>query len=337
MDFFLHNASSIFDLRPTDQVYVGNIPYVVKRLARGGMGFVLLLAQNTEISLDRFSAFGLRLAVKTVLPDVADEEGIRLFRRELTVWAGFRHPNIVSLLSILDSEDAGWIAAMDWCQGSLRDIMDNLNLIPLKEATDILGDILSGLDYAYKTDHVVHLDLKPENILYDADVTRMMRKGTPELDSIRKSRFLVSDWGLASIKQIELNKIAGLPLSSETAANTFNNMGTILYMAPERFKRGTTSTLASDMFSLGMIYVEMLTGALPIRQGIHPVESIVTGLYLKDCISLLQKYRIPKSIQHTILSMLAYDPHQRPRSYAELKDLIIRAYRASLNPLRRLF
>lgn len=138
----LHTRASIFELHPGDEVLVGDMPYIVKRSARGGMGFVLFLWKNHDKAPPRLSAHGIKLALKTILPEAAEEEGVALFKRELTIWSAFRHPNIVWLNEILDGGRDGWIAATDWCIGSLRDILNERKQLPLKEATDILGDVL---------------------------------------------------------------------------------------------------------------------------------------------------------------------------------------------------
>jgi len=287
MTTIIHEQDSFFDLQPSARVEVDGMPYIVRKLARGGMGFVLLLHKDTENAPSIPTAFGLKLALKAMLPNSTDSEGIRLFKRELTVWAPFRHPNIVSLLDILDGGDAGWVAAMDWCPGSLRDILNERGKLPLKEATLIIGNIIEGLNYAYGRDKILHLDLKPENILYDIDISRLMKNSSISNDTLQMSRFMLADWGIASIKQRELNAIVGLPPSSNSIARTFNNMGTLKYMAPERFQQGFSSSIASDVFSLGMIYLEMLTGYLPFQKGIDPVLSLRLGQYLTSTNVLL--------------------------------------------------
>lgn len=197
---------------------IGDMPYIAEKSARGGMGFVMLLRMDLGKAPQRFSAHGIKVALKSVLPDAADEEGIALFKRELTVWSAFRDPNIVWLNEILDGGRDGWIAAMDWCIGSLRDILNERKHLPLKEATDILGDVLHGVSYAYDQDQVLHLDLKPENILYNFDIGRASQCSR---DILHTSRFMVSDWGIASIKQPRLNAVAVLPPSSQAAMRTF--------------------------------------------------------------------------------------------------------------------
>ena len=310
MTLLSHNRSSFFDLRLKDKLLVGDQPYIVEKAVSGGMGFVLLLRQDHSSPYHRFSVHGGSIALKTVRPDVADQASLQLFRRELTVWAGFVHPNIVRLNEILDGGKDGWIAAMDWCRESLRDILSEKSSLPLLEASKVIANMLDGLAYAYQQDKVLHLDLKPENILYNGE------------------RFVVSDWGIASIKQPHLNAIAGLPPTSKDALLTFNNIGTVFYMAPERFCKGFHSSVASDIFSLGMIYLELLTGKLPHHVGIHPVESLLSGQYLGFADELLTRRNIPRSIRHLILSMMAFDPKDRSPSYPDLRTSLIRAYRS---------
>ena len=329
MTSLIHSRQSFFDLQPKDKVVVGGLTYIVNAQARGGMGCIYLLWLDSESPAQNIGALGLRLALKAILPDSADADGIALFKRELTVWSGFRHRNIVWLLEIVDGGDAGWVAAMDWCIGSLRDLQKERGALSIKDSSNIIGAIIDGLAYAYEQDKVLHLDLKPENILYHLDFGRLTKDRNPDSKSISLYRFMVSDWGIASIKQPKLNSIAGMPPSAVAVQRTFNNMGTLLYMAPERFKQGFSSSVASDVFSLGMIYLELIVGTLPFRQGIHPVESLVSGQYLKDAQALMQTRRVPSPIAKTILNMIAYSPNNRPRDYTTLKSMIVRAWRKS--------
>jgi serine/threonine protein kinase len=224
---------------------------------------------------------------------------------------------------------------MNCCQGSLRDHINRTKRIPLKEATDIVGDILDGLTYAYERDRVLHLDLKPENVLYDWDIGLMMRRKKGR-DS-EKWRFMLSDWGIASIKQEQLNKVIGLPRNNPACLETFNNMGTILYMAPERFLRGYQSSLASDVFSLGMIYFEMLVGTLPFSMRVHPVEELLSTSYFKMAKTLLEQEAIPRPISALILDCIAPQPQKRPCSYPGLRTRLISEYKTANSWLTRLF
>lgn len=319
----IHQRSSIFDLQPQDKVLVGDRPYIFDSLARGGMGCVFLFWLDPNYAQKSVHVLGWKLALKAVLPEAADAESIALFKRELTVWSGFRHRNIVTLLEIVDGGDAGWVGAMDWCLGSLRDILNERKRLSLEDSTYIIASLHEGLNYAYNEHKVLHLDLKPENVLCHLDIIRLMDVSEDEDDPLQTSRFMVSDWGIASIKQVRLNAIAGLPPTNEAAQRTFNNMGTILYMAPERFTPGVTSSIASDIFSLGMIYLEMLTGSLPFRADTHPVYTLLSQQYLKDSLALMRSFKVPKSIRKVIMRMIAFSPLDRPSDYSQLRVMLL--------------
>lgn len=301
------------------------------------MGCVLLLWRDPDHTQHSLSAFGLKLALKAVLPEAADEDGIALFRRELTVWSAFQHPNIVPLLAIVDGGDAGWVAAMNWCPGSLRDLLNERGALSLNDATNIVGNLIDGLSHAYAQDQVLHLDLKPDNVLYHLNFWRLISGAKDSKDSLSKYKFMVSDWGIASIKQPQLNTIAGMPPTAAAALRTFNNMGTLLYMAPERFREGYSSSIPSDIFSLGMMYLEMLIGHLPFREDVHPVQSLVTGQYLQDSALLLQRKKVSKPIASLILYMIAFSPADRPQSYPILRKQLVKAWRKANGVLSKLF
>lgn len=332
-----HRRNSYFDLRTKDEVLIDQMRYIVDSVARGGMGCVLLLRKELGSEDHSLGALGLKLALKAVLPESADEDAMALFRRELTVWSAFQHPNIIRLLAIIDGGDAGWIAAMDWCPGSLRDLLEERGRFAIKDATNILGNLIDGLAHAYEQDQVLHLDLKPENVLYHLNFGRLLSGREDPEDSLIRFRFMVSDWGIASIKQSKLNAIAGMPPTAAAAQRTFNNMGTLLYMAPERFREGYSSSIPSDIFSLGMIYLEMLVGHLPFRPGFHPVQLLVTGQYLKDSALLLRREKVPKPIAELILSMIAFSPSERPQNYTILRKRHVKGWRKSNGMLSKLF
>jgi serine/threonine protein kinase len=187
--------------------------------------------------------------------------------------------------------------------------------------------------HAFENDHVLHLDLKPENVLFDIDIRRAIRRQGPDA---RHERFMLSDWGIASIKQSRLEAIAGTPLTSELSACTFNNMGTILYMAPERFVAGYRSSQASDVFSLGMIYFELLMGGLPFNSEEHPVRSLLSGSYFECAALALRSAAIPRAIRNLILTMMSPRPEDRPATYHALHREVVSTYRKSTGFLSKL-
>jgi serine/threonine protein kinase len=183
------------------------------------------------------------VAIKSVLSGDEDPTLHDLFKRELTVWAGLQHANIIVLKEILATHSNGWVAAMDWCVGSLRNYLDDHTSLNMDEALFVIRDLVSGLHFALKEHGVLHLDVKPQNILFRHDLLGRMMKY--KNDPVRQHAWVVSDWGLASIKDATLARLATLPPLDDGVA-TINNLGTVSYMAPERFVRGVTSTVASD-------------------------------------------------------------------------------------------
>ncbi len=335
MNRVVHNRDSFYHLEKGDKVTVSSVPYTVDSIARGGMGCVYFLWKDTD-SQAAFSSFnlGLKLALKAILPEYKDERGLALFRRELTVWAGFKHFNIVRLLQIVDGGDAGWVAAMDWCPSSLQNIIDEEGKLSIDEGAKIILDLINALDYAYKKDRVHHLDLKPDNILCHLDISKAHE---PSVKDWHSYRFMIADWGIASIKQQSLNEIAGMPASNEEANRTLNNIGTLMYMGPERFKIGCSSTISSDVFSLGMIYLQLITGRLPFRDGMHPKVSLLEGTYFDDAKILMQREAIPESVARSVLDMIAVMPDSRPSSYNALKKSVLRANRKAKGVFSRAF
>jgi serine/threonine protein kinase len=329
-----HDGETLYKLKRGQRACIGDRPYIVKKQARGGMGFLHFLDLDAANAPSKFSVHGLHVAIKSILPTAIDAESVSLFRRELVVWSGLQFGTIVGLNEILDAGRDGWVAAMNWYPGSLRDYISGTGRTNLPDAIHVIHDVLEGLEYAYDKDKIIHLDLKPENILYDFDIDRMKRRGE---NSFQSRIFMVADWGIASIKQPQLNAIAGMPPSHQASVKTLNNMGTILYMAPERFVKGYRSSLASDVFSLGMIFLELVTGKLPFRNGCPPVETLLSLSYFPDAAALLKAEDIPAPTRRLILSMIAPDPSERPTCYAELRQSLISAFRRTQGFFSRFF
>jgi serine/threonine protein kinase len=225
----------------------------------------------------------------------------------------------------VDTGDAGWAAAMDWAIGSLEDLLKARGKLSLAESSYSMLHLVDGLSYAYIKDRVLHLDLKPANVLYHLKVDALNDKSAASEDSACKFRFMISDWGIASIKQHSLAKIAGMPPSADREQYTFNNFGTANYMAPERFQKGRSSSVASDVFSLGMIYLKMLTGSLPFHTSESAARALTSGSYFTEAALLLRSANVPKSVGRLVLSMVARTPSDRPRDYRSLRQEIISA------------
>ena len=317
------SADRICDLQPGDEVWIGQTPYSVRQFSRGGMGLVLFLERDDARNANLSSAHGPAVAVKTILLS-PDEEAMRsLFHRELTIWAGLNHPNIVSLNEILVTRSDGWVAAMDWCSGSLADTLGEVKRLSIEQALFIVQDVVAGLQHAASTQGVLHLDFKPANILYQHDLDRGLKYRS---DSIRQYRWKVSDWGLASIKANTLAKSAP-SLDALSRRSTLNNQGTLAYMAPERFIPGFRSSIASDMFAVGLVLFEMIVGRLPYQDAKADVaDQIRSHSYFQTAKSLLIDRKIHARIADTILKLIAPDPNRRFTDYEELLQHMLQSH-----------
>jgi serine/threonine protein kinase len=164
------------------------------------------------------------------IDDPSDEE---LLMREIDVSSALSHPNIVKTLSTGKIEIEGinylFIVQNYYPAGNLRFFLRKD--IPLEKCIAMMLDILSGMKEVHK--HIIHRDLKPENILVDSD-----------------EKLLITDFGLARY------------INEKTRTKSFKGSGTIPYMAPECWT-GETNTISMDIYSLGILFFEILTGVLP--------------------------------------------------------------------------
>ena len=327
-------ADSIFDLMPDDEVWIGDVPYFVRQFGRGGMGFVVFLERDSSRRRDLFRPIHrLMIAIKTVLPSL-DDTAKKLFHRELTVWAGLDHPNIVHLNEILLTKNDGWVGAMEWCNGSLQQLLAKHKKLTIKDATFIFVDVIDALHYSTTQHQIHHLDLKPANILYcNHSIPNEEHKKYPALPY----RWKVSDWGIASVKSAVLAKLRSTSVN-DLPFQTFNNIGTEGYMAPERYASGTSSSIASDVFALGIIFFEILIGHLPYSQSSDTIsEQLASHSYFSTARQCLSNAEIPSAITKMILRMIAHNPMERHQDYRSLARELSKAYRKSTSIISRLF
>jgi len=240
---------------------------LIELLGKGGMGEVW---RARQLSLDRI------VAVKLLPPKLArDQEFISRFDKEATALAALSHPNITQ---IIDRGVAGehYYFAMELVVGkTMRDVMNAGRPAPA-EALRLAVQICRAIDYAHEQ-KIVHRDLKPENILIDA-----------------RNHVKVADFGLAGMRGSDKN----LELTATAVA-----MGTVNYMAPEQRRDAKHVDHRADLFSLGVMLYELLTGELPIGRFKNP-SAKVDGL--------------DPRLDELICSMLETDPMQRPASAGDV-------------------
>ena len=258
---------------------------ILAPLGRGGMGVVYRARQK---SLDRL------VALKLLAPERgASAAFVERFRREAQTLARLHHPHIVT---IHDFGEAGGFCylLMEFVDGvTLRQLMHEGRISP-REALGIVPQICDALQYAHDQG-VVHRDIKPENILLD-----------------RLGRVKVADFGLA--------KLAAPGSAAGTTAPTMDHrsvdlghpaesgiMGTPRYMAPEQRERPTEVDHRADIYALGVVLYQMLTGELPDEKQLHPPSRHV---------------RLDVRLDEIVLRALEQNPDRRYASATEFKTTL---------------
>src|SRR5712692_10334760 len=199
---------------------------ILKPLGEGGMGAVYK-ARDLEL--------GRLLALKVIKPELANRPDIlRRFKQELILARQVTHKNVIRIFDLGMADGLKFIT-MDYIEGrDLKSVLEHRTKLPPEEAVPIFEQICRGLEAAH-TEGVVHRDLKPQNIMVDG-----------------QGRVWVMDFGLArSLELVGMTRTGAL-------------MGTPDYMSPEQ-ARAEKVDARSDLFSLGIIFYEILTGVLPFQ------------------------------------------------------------------------
>jgi tRNA A-37 threonylcarbamoyl transferase component Bud32 len=256
---------------------------LLELIGQGGMGAVYKARQP---SLDRL------VAVK-VLPSEAgrDPAFAERFNREARALARLSHPNIVAVHDVGRAGDLYYFV-MEYVDGvNLRQLIRDGHLPP-EQALRIVPQICDALQYAHE-EGVVHRDIKPENILLD-----------------RKGRVKIADFGLA--------KLLGRDTGNFTLTGSRQVMGTLYYMAPEQVERPQEVDHRADIYSLGVVFYEMLTGRLPVGHFPMPSEKAGTDAYL-DAV---------------VLRALEREPERRYQHASEVKTDVEAPGRTLIAPVR---
>ncbi len=235
---------------------------IVELLGQGGMGAVYKARQP---GLDRFVALKVLPAHLGGDPAFAER-----FAREARALARLGHPHIVAVHDFGQAEDFSYLV-MEYVDGvDLRRVLRKGRLTP-EQALKIIPQVCDALQYAHEHG-VIHRDIKPENILLDP-----------------KGQVKVADFGLAKL----LNRAAGAR-GSETALTAPEQvMGTLHYMAPEQLETPTTVDHRSDIYALGVLFYEMLTGHLPLGRYDPPSRQVGVDVRL-DAVVLRALEREPQ-------------------------------------------
>ncbi|WP_197455132.1 serine/threonine-protein kinase [Stieleria varia] len=227
---------------------------VLSRIGQGGMGAVYL---GRQLSLDR------PVAIKILPPQIAQRPGFReRFAREGRALARLNHPNIVA---VHDFGQAGPYAmlVMELVEGAnLREVLAQGRLSQM-EALEIIPQLCDALSYAHG-EGVVHRDIKPENLLFDA-----------------RGRLKITDFGLAKLLSSKSLSDGHQQPSDEEVSSapdpTQGIVGTLHYMAPEQLENPGSVDHRADIYAIGVVFYEMLTGELPIGRFQPPSQVRAKG------------------------------------------------------------
>lgn len=229
------------------------------------------------------------VAVKVLRGDLAnDEKFVRRFQREALQASSLSHPNIVEVYDV--GEDNGeYYIVMEYVEGKhLKGLLKKRGKLTIPEVVDIMIQVTSGLTVAHDS-YIIHRDIKPQNIM-------ILDNGLVKL----------TDFGIA------------LAMNSTQLTQTNSVMGSVHYLPPEGAS-GKGATLQSDIYSLGILMYELLTGKLPFR-GETAVE--IALKQLKEPMPSIRKEipDIPQSIENIILRATAKNPKNRYADAREMHD-----------------
>jgi len=264
-------------------------PYrIVERLGRGGMAAVYKAYQP---SLDRY------VAVKVLPSHLTDEPGFaERFRREARAVAKLEHPHILPVHDYGQEGERTYIAMRYVEGGTLKDLLGKPLELPL--IVDLIGQIAEALDYAH--DHgVIHRDVKPSNVLLD-----------------RGNWALLTDFGVARMVE-----------ATQQLTGTGVGVGTPAYMSPEQ-GQGKKVDRRSDVYSLGVVLYEMLTGRVPFEA---ETPLAVVWKHVNEPLPLPRSINpaVPEAVERVVLKAMAKLPEDRFQVAGELEQALRSALRES--------
>ncbi|KKI92560.1 serine/threonine protein kinase [Bacillus sp. SA1-12] len=262
---------------------------ILEVIGGGGMANVYLAK---DMILER------EVAMKVLRFDFSnDDEFIKRFRREAQSATSLAHPNVVSIYDV-GEEDGIYYIVMEYVKGqTLKQYIQQFAPIHPREAANIMVQIVSAIQHAHDN-HIVHRDIKPHNILID-----------------HHGNVKVTDFGIA------------MALSSTTITQTNSVLGSVHYLSPEQ-ARGGLANKKSDIYSIGIVLFELLTGRLPF-DGESAISIALKHLQSETPSPKRWNPDIPQSIENIILKATAKDPFHRYDSAEEMEKDIETAFDVS--------
>ena len=253
---------------------------IVKTIGEGGMANVYL-AKDTILSRN--------VAVKVLRGDLSsDDKFIRRFQREALSVSNLSHPNIVEVYDV-GEEDGQYYIVMEYIEGkTLKQLINKRGALTIPEVIDIMSQLTDGLAHAHEA-YIIHRDIKPQNIMI--------------LDN---GEVKITDFGIA------------VAMNATQLTQTNSVMGTVHYLPPEQ-ANGKSATVKSDIYSLGILMYELLTGSVPFK-GDNAVE--IALKHMKEKLPSVRKQNplIPQSIENILLKACAKNPRNRYDSVKQMHE-----------------
>jgi Tol biopolymer transport system component/tRNA A-37 threonylcarbamoyl transferase component Bud32 len=255
---------------------------IEREIGAGGMATVYL-AQDLR--------HGRKVALKLMRPELSAVIGAERFLAEIKLTANLQHPHILPLFDSGEA-DGCLFYVMPFVEGeSLRDRLTREKQLPVAEAVRIATEVASALDYAHRH-QVIHRDIKPENIL------------------LHDGRALIADFGIA---------LAASKASGNRMTETGMSLGTPHYMSPEQAMGEREITARSDVYALGAMLYEMLTGDPPFTGS--TAQAIVARVLTEAPRPILpQRHTIPPHVEAAVLTALEKLPADRFATAAEFAE-----------------
>ena len=253
---------------------------IVKSIGEGGMANVYLAEDKI---LER------KVAVKVLRGDLsADDKFIRRFEREAQSVSNLSHKNIVEVYDV-GVEDNEHYIVMEYIEGkTLKQLLKKRESLTLTEVIDIMTQLTDGIAHAHES-YIIHRDIKPQNIMIEDN-----------------GLIKITDFGIA------------MALNATQLTQTNSVMGSVHYLPPEQAS-GKGATIKSDIYSLGILMYELLTGNVPFK-GDNAVE--IALKHMKDKIPSIRKQNpaIPQSVENILLKAAAKNPRNRYDSAKEMYE-----------------
>jgi len=245
------------------------------------------------------------VAVKVLLPGLLVDQASRIdflarFRREADAIAALDHVNIIPIYEYGEQEQVAYLVMPYVTGGSLHQALEKRGVLPFSEVLPIIEQAAAALDYAHAKG-IIHRDLKPGNILFHSD-----------------GRVLLADFGLAKMLGVEVD---------QHGASALTNAGTVIgtpeYLSPEQ-AAGQALDQRSDIYSLGIMLFQMLTGRVPFSGATPVATAIQQALSEPPSLSQLNP-TISPAIEAVVLKALAKKPEQRYESAGQLAQALAAA------------